>query len=153
YRRLDDKRGEEKREVLVRLMGVQRQEIGGDPMAQPQPQPQPAPQPPPGGPRQPVPPKPVEIDSPAKKFFEPKAGFANFYFNKLERDRLLAEFKKHGDFSSQNGDWTIKADALVKGKRTTAEIRILEKGARDKTSPAITAVIDGIDYNLEPLSS
>ena len=29
----------------------------------------------------------------------PGPGFANYYFNSLERDRLLAAFKKHGDFA------------------------------------------------------
>jgi len=32
-----------------------------------------------------------------------EARFANFYFNKLERDRLLGGFHQHGDFAGLAG--------------------------------------------------
>jgi S1-C subfamily serine protease len=134
------RRGDERREVLVRLMGVQRQEVGpGDPMAPPQPPP---------GPPQP------KVDSPASKYFEAKPGFANHYFNRQERDKLLKAVKDNGDFSKLTGAWTITANATVKGKKAAdgAKIEILPEGARDKTSPKIKASIAGIDYDLEPIS-
>src|SRR5262249_12417971 len=134
------RRGDERREVLVRLQGVQRQDLG-DPMGQPpQPGPQPKPQP--------------QFDSPATKLFEAKPGFANFHFNKLERGKLLDEFKKVGDFSKLGDTWTITAKATVKGKPTpeATKIEILEKGARDGKSPKIKASIAGIDYDREPSS-
>src|SRR5204862_542825 len=86
-------------EKLVRLMGVQRQEIPDDknPMPTPGPAPRPGPRPAPGKP------------SPAAKFFEAKAGFANHYFNKQEKERLWKAFTKHGDFSTFKGKWEIKA--------------------------------------------
>ncbi len=141
YKHFAEKQREEKREILVRLQGVQRQEIA-DPMAPPSP-----------GPKPPQQPQPPSINSPASKLFEAKPGFANYYFNKLERDKLLDAAKKNGDFTKLNGDWTIKADSLIQGKRGKATITVLERGARDKKSPAIQATIDGIDYTLEPFAS
>ena len=38
----------------------------------------------------------------------------------------------------------------MKGKKTKTVFQILEQGARDK-SQAVKAVIDGIEYSLEPL--
>src|SRR5262249_21383663 len=78
----DDETG--KREILVRLMGIQRKELG-DGKGQPGPGPGPGPiiKGPPQGP------------SPAMKYFKAKPGFANYYFNELERDRQLAAIKKY----------------------------------------------------------
>jgi S1-C subfamily serine protease len=142
YRRENEKMSE-KREILVRLMGVQRQELPGADGQPPQPQPQP---------RRPQPPRPAGKPSPALKFFEAKPGFANYYFNRQERDKLLAAFKKQaGDFSVFKGDWSIKATGLVKGKRAAAVITIKDKGAKDAASPIIQSIIDGLPYELEPL--
>jgi serine protease Do len=143
------RRENEKREILVRLMGVQRQEINPE-NGQPQPGPAPAPRPRPGpGPRpgpQPIP------DSPAKKLYEAKPGFANFYFNKLERERLLAGFHKQGDFSKLQGDWKITANGTIKGKRALVELIVKDKGAKDGNSPLVQAIVDGIDFGLEPFN-
>ena len=38
------------------------------------------------------------------KYFEAKDGFANYYFNKKEKDRLWGAFQKHGDFTGLKGD-------------------------------------------------
>src|SRR5205823_4042805 len=85
----------DKKEALVRLRGYLALEVNdqGKPKEA-----QPAPQPKPRDPKDPK--KPVEKpkDSPAAKLYEPKPGFANYYFNKQHRDRLMAGFKKHGDF-------------------------------------------------------
>ncbi|MGC4004354.1 MAG: trypsin-like peptidase domain-containing protein [Pirellulales bacterium] len=43
-----------------------------------------------------------------KKLFEARERFANYYFNKLEQDRLWNGLReKAGDFSKLNGTWTI----------------------------------------------
>src|SRR5579883_2232803 len=71
YRRVNEKKQTETREILVRLMGVQQQEL-----PQPgQPQPQPGPGPRPGPARPPI------TNSPASKLYKAKNGFANYYFN------------------------------------------------------------------------
>lgn len=82
------RRNNAKREILVRLMKLQRQQQQGleeDRPRQPNPQ-------------MPQPPKPKVPDTPAAKLYEPKLGYANYYFNKLERDRLLADARKNGNF-------------------------------------------------------
>jgi serine protease Do len=94
YRRGDTVR----KEILVRLMGVQRKELPDN---------NPPGDPPPG-------PKKIVVkgkdgpQGPAAKFYEAKAGFANYYFNKEEKNRLLTSFKKNGDFSAALGLWTIE---------------------------------------------
>jgi S1-C subfamily serine protease len=106
----DDVRG--RKEILVRLMGAVRREIGG-PGGAPKVRPGPAP----SGP------------SPAAKFYVPKPGFTNYYFNKLERDKLLAAFRKHGDFSGVGGTWKL-----------SAKFRRLRSNSPSKTTVEVTTV-------------
>jgi S1-C subfamily serine protease len=150
YRRENEKKQSELREVLVRLMGVQKKELaqGG----QPQPQPGPGPRPGPGPSRPPI------VNSPASKLYEAKAGFANYYFNKQEQDRLLKAFHKHGDFSKAVGDWRIRTTGMKymgagpRGKRIVADFTIKVKGARDGQNDLIEAIEDGLDFTMEPLN-
>lgn len=131
----------EKRETLVRLMGVIRQDLS---VAQPDG----APPAPPG-----ARPAPAGPPSPAAKFFEAKAGFANYHFNKQERDRLLASFKALGDFSTLKGTWELKATGTVKGKRAVSQVAIKDKGAKDGKGDLVDSIIDGLDWALEPLAT
>jgi S1-C subfamily serine protease len=141
--RRENEKATQKREILVRLMGVQRQEIPG-PEGQP---PQPGPQPP-----RPPQPRPAGKPSPALKFFEAKPGYANYYFNRQARGQLLEAFKKQaGDFSAVRGDWGLRATGSVKGKRAASVITIRDKGAKDGKSPLVHGIIDGVEYGLEPL--
>jgi len=130
----------EKKEVLVRLMGTLRQEIPSDPKPG---------DPKPGDPKPPAPPKPA-ADSPASKMFDgSKPDYANFYFNKLERDKLLAAAKKQGDFTSLTGDWEIKATGAIKGNRkASATFTIKGKDKHD----VIEANLDDLVYSLEPVA-
>jgi S1-C subfamily serine protease len=141
YRRETEK-ATEKREILVRLMGVQRQELPGQ---------EGQPGPPPGPPRRPQP-RPTGKPSPALKFYEARPGYANYFFNKQERDRLLGAFKTQaGDFTPLGGDWSVKATGLVKGKRAAAVITLRDKGAKDGHNPLVQGIVDGLPYELEPL--
>jgi serine protease Do len=148
FSRFNEKKQTETHEVLVRLMGVQRQEL-------PQ-----AGQPQPGKPGQPPGPnaKPVLPNSPARKFYKPKNGFANFYFNEVEQERLFKAFHKHGDFSKANGDWRIRSSGMKyagvggRGKRIVADFTLRTKGAKDGQNDLAQAIVDGLDYSLEPLS-
>lgn len=150
YRHINEKNQPETRETLVRLMGVQRQELPQP--GQPQPQPGPGPQPRPGPGRPPLP------DSPARKLYKAKDGFANYYFNELEQERLLKAFHKHGDFRAATGDWIIRTTGTLyagvgpRGKRVVADFMIRSKGARDHQNDLVQAIVDGLDYSLEPLS-
>ena len=101
YRRGDDT---SKKEILVRLMGVQKKELPDGPMPLPK-----------DDPKQPDKGKaPKGPQGPGAKFYEKKDGFANYYFNKQEKNRLLAAVKKTGDFSGAAGTWNIEGDARIK---------------------------------------
>jgi hypothetical protein len=41
------------------------------------------------------------------KLFKAKSGFANYYFNEVNRDRVWNAFAPHGDFSKLAGDWRL----------------------------------------------
>jgi hypothetical protein len=144
------RRDNDKHEILVRLMGIQRQGGEGDDEEE-------RPRRPPRGPQ---PPEPKEKEkekegppSPALKLFEKKAGFANYYFNKLERDRLLTGFRKQGDFSTLTGDWVVEAEAEVKNRKTDSRLIVREE--RDKDGKAdrtlVTLHLGAIKFDLEPL--
>ncbi len=142
----EDKRETTKKEILVRLMGVQEQEIL-DP-AKPR-----LPDQPPGPGGKPAPrPQPLP-KSPATKLYEAKPGYANYYFNKLERNRLLAAFRKHGDFSALTGPWTIDAEGELGKRNTTVKIVIGDEKDKDgkNARTVVKATIGDVEWKLEPL--
>jgi serine protease Do len=63
----------------------------------------------PGHPR-PVPASPPKQPVPeiVKKHFEARRGYANYYFNRLNRDRVWDAWTALGDFASLDGTWTIR---------------------------------------------
>ncbi len=134
----------EKHEILVRLMG----KLGPDSEELQPKQPR---QPPRPGPQPPAPP-PIP-NSPATKFYKPKAGFANLYFNKVERDRLLNAFRKHGDFSALTGTWTIEGDCDLNKEKVQFRAAFSEEktagGKSGKTQAQLS--LSGIRYELDPL--
>jgi S1-C subfamily serine protease len=166
YRRTDDdKNTSTTKEVLVRLMGaggdIQREERRPGQPRPGQPPRNPGDPPPiPGQPRDPKDPPRIPIprpgqpmpedpdeekpakDNPAAKFFEKKDGFVNYYFNKLERDRLVASAKKLGDFAPFSGAWTVE------GERTRPVKNALKAEIGDK---AVKVTIGEQDYSVEPL--
>ncbi len=142
-----------RKEILVRLMGVQRKELpqpnppGPDakkPAPQPAPQPQPMIKAPPAAP-----------SGPAAKLYEAKEGFANFYFNRKERERLLADFRKHGDFAKAPGDWTIEGEVRVLKVNLPDRFKITlaEEKAGDGFKSVVRAAIGAVPYSLEPLTA
>ena len=70
----------------------------------PSPKPQPG-QPPIPGLRRMAPPPMPEI---VKQHFEAKRGYANYYFNKLHRDRVLKAWKEKFPVEGLAGDWTLR---------------------------------------------
>ena len=132
------RRENNKQEILVRLMGVQRGEIDdGKPRpVQPGPQPKPPPVP----------------DSPASKFFEAKPGFANYYFNKLERDRLWTAFQKHGNFEKAKGAWTADGDLEMNKKVGLAQAVIgQEKTIRNEKRILTRLNLGGVQFEVDLL--
>jgi serine protease Do len=137
---LEYRREQVRKEVLVRLMGVQRKAID-DPTG-----------PKDDGPKPKAPPAPKGPPSPAAKFYQAKAGFANYYFNKLEQDRLMKAFGKHGDFSAVAGNWTLEGGIRLKKLRTEsrAKIDIVEEKDGNSSKPVIRLKIDDFPYVLDP---
>jgi serine protease Do len=125
----------DKREILVRLMGYMGKVIPDPNKKEAQ------------GPPPPVP------DGAGAKLYAAKKGFANFYFNKLHRDRLLAGLKKQGDFTSLTGEWLIEADMVQKKKKGEARFSLREEKIADKkgTKQLINLSLDGIKYDLDLL--
>src|SRR5262249_34959387 len=144
---MEYRRENKKTEILVRLMGVQAREII-DPTAKDKPEPPPAPGKPPVKPPAP---------SPLTKYYQPKAGYANYYFNQQERDRLLAAFKKQGDFSTVGGSWVVEGTVSFKKLRaeSPAKIEITEEKSPDGKSidPVIKMKLGDFPYSLHPVGT
>ena len=135
YRHIDEQTGESKsRVVLVRLMGATPRVVEEEKPGKPGEKPPPG-KPFPGKPGVP----PVPADSPAAKLYVPKPGYANHYFNKLERQRLYEAFRKHGDFAKLAGGWSFAGEMKQNAVTTTFDDRI----AKMK--------IGQLDYQVEPL--
>jgi serine protease Do len=131
------KRGNERKETLVRLMSytppVRKQPTG------------------PGAP--PAPPKPKAFGEGAK-FFEERKGFANYYFNRLERDRVLASLKKLADYAPLTGEWSWTGTYDRENRGGDFLIKVEDvKNANDptETHPLVTLQFGLTDYKLEPL--
>ncbi|MEI6772389.1 MAG: trypsin-like peptidase domain-containing protein, partial [Planctomycetota bacterium] len=87
YKRELENGSSERKEVLVRLMGSEKVEIGNPNGAPPVPvEPKPMPMPLPKGQIPPKAPGPKLPTGPAAKLYEAKPGYANYYFNKLEKE-------------------------------------------------------------------
>jgi serine protease Do len=133
------RRDSDKREILVRLMGAIKQELPAEEQKDPK------------APQQPQQPKAV-ASGPAAKFYEAKPGFANYYFNKLERDKLLAAVvKEHGDLSPLKVvDWSLSLKGTVTGRKdTSSTIDILENDKK----PMVKANIDRVEDEVELLKN
>ena len=89
------------------------------------------------------------------KLYEAKPGYANFYFNKQERDRLMKTFAANsGQFAGQTGTWTIKGDGKVKDNPSTVEFKIAEeKDKEGKTETTVHYSKGGVNdlYVLQPI--
>jgi S1-C subfamily serine protease len=143
---LEYRHGPARKEVLVRLMGIQVREL--DEPGQPKPPPGP---PQPGKPGIPGPPPPT---GPAAAFYKPKMpGFSNYYFNTQERDRLWKAFQKNGDFKALAGAW--KLDGKVRLKQLKSESPFSVTVAEEKEGAGFKDVVrmkvDAFPYVLEPL--
>jgi S1-C subfamily serine protease len=133
-------------DVLVRLAGVHSEDellakLSGRGPRAPMPIPKPGDRPgeKPGGPRKPPDrdddspePKPGELPIPAakpkpplpdivRKHFDEKRGYANYYFNRLHRDRVWKAWNARGDFAGQDRAWLL-AGTLARGDKFSLSI-------------------------------
>ena len=131
------RRNNERAETLVRLMGLL-------PTAKnPDANPMGAPPPPKKGP-------PPGMSSPAAKLYKAKKGLANLYFNELERDRLLAAAKKHGDFTTVPGTWVAEGRYELSERKGDLRYEVSEGKGDDG---AIVKLKLNIEQTLEPLKT
>ncbi|HMP01639.1 MAG TPA: trypsin-like peptidase domain-containing protein [Gemmatales bacterium] len=153
YRHRDSERQlDERREVLVRLLGVQPRELQrGQPRRPPQPPgpPQPRPDPEPGPrPQRPQPTrpakKPLPDDLPTKEFFKKKEGFANYFFNELERGRVFEAWAKLRGPALPDTPWTWQGEVVRPVKRP-ARLRLTDKIAEAELGDA--------RFTVEPLKA
>jgi S1-C subfamily serine protease len=115
----------EKHEILVRLMQLQQPQAVAE---SGRPGPRPAPRP--------VKPPPV---SAASRLYESKPGFANYYFNRLERDRVLAAQRKQADLSAVKGAWSLNGRMESRAGTVDLQTTIREEPAQ-AGKPAHTIV-------------
>jgi S1-C subfamily serine protease len=142
---LEYRRNNVRKEILVRLMGIQAK--GAEEEQPKQPGGPPGPGPKPGAPGPPPP------QGPAAEFYKPKDGFANYFFNLKERDRVLASFAKLGDFKKGAGAWTIDGTVRLKQLKSESKVR-LEIGDEKQggsLQPVVRMKVDAFPYTLEPL--
>jgi len=55
------------------------------------------------------------IPEAAQKLIKKRTGFANYYFNEVNRDRVWSAFQKSGDFASASGVWTLTGEIAGAG--------------------------------------
>jgi S1-C subfamily serine protease len=60
--------------------------------------------------------KEVEVPPEAKKLIQARSGFANYYFNELNRKRVWDAFSAHGDFAPLGGSWKLAGDLAIGGQ-------------------------------------
>lgn len=151
---LEYRRERTKKEVLVRLMGVQRKELKDDAIPGDENPDLPRPKPKDG---QPIPKKIIlpgkgtAPQGPAAKFYEKKAGFANHYFNKLEKDRLLSQFSKASGLPGRDGTWTLDGTVRLKKLRTESKATFVIGEESDEGGPFASVQIDQFPYKVLPL--
>ncbi len=105
-----------------------------------------------GQPAPKLPPTPAPVvpkgDGEAAKMFKTKKGYANWYFNELERDKLLAEFKKHGDFSAVGGTWV--AEGKYQRGDQPGDLRFEVTETKEDADPIVRLKLN-IEDKLAPL--
>lgn len=136
------RRNNEQIEMLVRLMGYIATEKEQPPKMEGVP-----PQPP-GGPKGPPMPLPKGGSSEAAKFYKPKKGYTNFYFNELERDKLLAAAKQHGDFTTVDGSWSAEGNYDMGERKGAMRLDILT--GPNEADPQVKLKLN-IENRLSPL--
>ena len=89
------------------------------------------------------------------KYFKARRGYANFYFNELNQDRVWKRLVARGDFTGQTGEWVIRGDF----RGAAMEITLNEKqltGDFPGFPPARVALDDPeklLDEQLAPAGS
>src|SRR5262249_43694899 len=89
--------------------------------------------------------------------YEAKKGFANYYYNKTARDRVLKKVNEQFGWKGSKGEWLLKGNGTFQEKNAQGlwQLSITPGMAAADEKPAtldkVTVVLDGIDFSLEPL--
>jgi serine protease Do len=106
---------------------------------------------------QPTPPmrqahKEVEVPAEIQKLIVARTGFANYYFNELNRNRVWSAFRAKGDFQPVTGTWKLTGELVGGGK---VEVTLGDE-ASSGNFPQGAAKIDAaqdLDQQLGPAGS
>jgi len=128
----------QRHDVFVRLMGVHANEELLEKIQKPAEHPQPKPRSKPKAEsrlRSRSPPMPTphcrrkRRSAAVKKLIQARKGYANYYFNELNRDRVWQAFRKHGDFSHTADTWQLAGTARTAAAWTSSWDRTKRKAA------------------------
>jgi len=146
----------QKTDIVVRLRALHRsaelnpQEAEEEP--KPSPIPIPLPKKPKPGDKEPRDPhdEKGEIPDKYKHLYEEKTGFANFYFNRIVRDRLMASVKPWGDFRPASAVWTFAGKRDGKGD---LQLKLTETAVGVKMGKDAVVLSLEADPTAEPAGS
>jgi S1-C subfamily serine protease len=96
--------------------------------------------------------KEIEVPPEAKKLIEARSGFANYYFNELNRKRVWNAFVAHGDFAMLGGQWKLAGELAIGGQ---VEVTLGDSGSSG-SFPQGTNKLDAagdLDQQLGPAGS
>lgn len=97
-------------------------------------------------------PAPAVMPEIVKKHFEEKRGYANYYFNRQERDRVWKAWSSRGDFASTARPWTI-AGPLDGGGKYGFEVSDSEITLKLPSGDSKWTATDEIATSLTPAGS
>ena len=124
-----------RKELLVRVQNItpgEKEPAPGTPMPVPEPMPK----------------GPSTSGSPAAKLLKLKPGYVNYYFNEVQRDKLLAAVKKHGDFTTVAGALTAEGKYELTERKGDIKFEVNEKS----DDPFVNLQLN-ILHTLHPLKS
>jgi len=123
------RREEQKTTIYVRLQALHRaselQEQAGQKKLLPEKSPQPGDEKQPRMPSPHAKPAPTPPPEKYKHLYVPKTGFANYYFNQQQQDRLLQALNESSNFSDRKGTWTLTGKQIDGGDFT---LTLADKG-------------------------
>jgi serine protease Do len=96
--------------------------------------------------------KDVEVPPEVQKLIQPRTGFANYYFNELNRDRIWSTFSNQSDYTTATGPWKLTGELAAGGN---LEIT-LSDDASSGSFPQGTVKLDAsqdLDQELGPRGS
>jgi S1-C subfamily serine protease len=123
----------------------------GQPRREKQPDEIPIPVPGPGRPGR-SPHAPTVVPAEVQKLIQPRPGFANYYFNELNRDRVWSAFAAHGDFSAVAGTWKLTGELVGGGKVEVTLADESSSGNFPQGAVSLDAAQD-LDQQLGPAGS